>query len=153
MDLNKLMEINEETKEILTESYQPILIGVKQEQWNAMVRHMTTVGAAIAENTALIAKLPTQDGIDKLIRLEVRRHNTEMEKNTQYQTRKLVELINAKLTDTGKDIRKIVAGLNGNMMKRLEMRDLSTVKYKLKWALIGAILPGMLLLWQLLSNL
>ena len=152
-DLKKLMEINAETKEILTEPYQPILIGVKQEQWNALVRHITTMGAAVIENTALISKLPTQEGVDSLMENEIRRHNSEMENDMSYQTKRLNEIITAKLTEAERNMQATVSKQTADMIAKLQARDLSPEKLKVKWVLIGAILPSALLLWQLLSNL
>ena len=152
-DLKKLMEINQDTKDILAEPYQPLLIGVKQEQWNALVRHTTMVGTAIVENTALISKLPTQEGIDHLMQNEIRRHNTEMEKDMKYQTRRLAEIVASTLGEAERSIRKAVSEQNSDMMKKLQMRDLSPVNLKIKWALIGATLPAVLLLWELLSRI
>ena len=152
-DLKRLMEINQDTKEILAEPYQPILIGVKQEQWNALIKHTAMVGTAIVENTALISKLPTQDSINNLMQQEIRRHNTEITRSLNYQAKQFSEIVSARMTETERNIQKIVSKLASDTMAKLQIRDLSPTNFKIKWALIGTILPATLLLWQILSTL
>ena len=69
------------------------------------------------------------------------------------QTKHLKDSITAALTEAERNMKKMVSDQNSDMMERLKMRDLSPVKLKIKWALIGATLPSTLLLWQLLSRL
>ena len=151
-DLNELMEINQETREILTEPYQPILVGVKQEQWNALVKHTTTVGQALIENIALVAGLPTMEYLDCLMIGEVERHHKEVERILKNEKQYLTDSLMTKLAETERKIQRTVTNQTADMMEKLKARDLSPAKLKAKWVGIGAILPSMLWLWQLLLS-
>ncbi len=69
---NQLQQINEGTRYVLTEPYRPILITLRDKQYNALVNHAMMVGEQIVRNTDSVSKLPTQETVTNMIFLSIR---------------------------------------------------------------------------------
>lgn len=116
------------------------------EQYNNIAGFFMTLGDSIAENTDLISKLPTQEGLEKILTNEVRSRMFRIEnivKNGQEMMTASVEKGLSKQTEVLKEL--LHKEIN-RMMSELK----ANWKLKLKWILIGAILPSMLLILQLI---
>lgn len=150
---NALKEITEETRAVLTEPYRPNLITLREEQWNALVRHTTTVGTEIVKNTDLIARLPNQTDMDELMTETVDRHlqwTREIVRDNIAETRSMME---RKLTEITDSMTRTMKNMNSAMTEQMKLRDMTPWKVRLKWIAAGATLPSALLLWELLSKL
>ena len=101
-------------------------------------------------NTDLISELLTQESLDEMMMYMVKdnlfqarriidenmksiRYSAELESSNQ--TQRLKEMMHKELKD---------------MMDELKAKDLTQWKFKLKWAAVGAILPSMLCILQLI---
>lgn len=78
---NQLQQINEETRDVLTEPYRPILITLREEQYNALVNHAMMIGVQIVRNTDSVSKLPTQETVTNMIFRSIRPQLEKMNKD------------------------------------------------------------------------
>lgn len=148
--INRIQSITDQTVEALTEPIQPIYLMLKPEQYNLLAQHISLTGRAIVRNTDLISELPTQEALDEVMRMTVKdnlfqarrimdenmksiRYSVEVESSNQ--TNRLREMMHTELKD---------------MMNELKAKDLTPWKLKLKWAAVGAILPSMVCILQLI---
>ena len=149
---NQIQRITAETVGALTEPIQPMYLMLKPEQYNLLAEHINLTGKTIVRNTDLISELPTAQDLNDLIVKTLRPNSTEIRKiasdGMDSMKRSVEEGLSKqteRITDTiGKEMRR--------MTTELKARDLSPWKIKLKWVLIGAILPSMVCIWQLISS-
>ena len=100
----------------------------------------------------LLSELPTQDSLDEMMRMTVR--------DNLYQTRQIVSdgqnrvagLTRDTLNNQTETLRGLIHSELKTITQELKARDLTPWKIRLKWALIGAILPSMACIWQLISG-
>ena len=148
--INQIQAITEQTVEALTEPIQPIYLMLKPEQYNLLAQHISQTGNAIVRNTDLISELPTQEGLDNLIRQTLRPSLTEMRNMAADKMDSMKYSVEDKLSKQAESMTKQLHTDICRMMNELKARDLTPWKLKLKWAAVGAILPSMVCILQLI---
>ena len=147
---NQLQQINEETRDILTEPYRPILITLKEEQYNALVNHAMMVGEQIVRNTDSVSKLPTQETVTNMIYRSIRPQLERMNKDIVCGRQSIEAKLEKALKEQTRSLEQRLQMERTNLEEQIRARDLSPMKLRLKWMLIGAILPTAYLIRQLI---
>ena len=152
MDLNQLQQMNQiqtitdQTVNALTEPIQPKYLMLKPEQYNLLAEHISMTGNAIVRNTDLIAKLPTQDGLENLITNEVRYWMSNTQDSVQNGINSVKFSTEQQLKNQTNSMQKIF----GAGLQELKTELQTATRTKVKWFLLGAILPTVLLILQLI---
>lgn len=149
---NQIQTLTEKTVDELTTPMKLTYVALQPEQMNLLAQTMTTIGRSTARSMDLLSELPTQDSLDEMMRMTVR--------DNLYQTRQIVldgqnrgaGLTRETLNNQTETLRGLIHSELKTMTQELKARDLTPWKIRLKWALIGAILPSMACIWQLISG-
>ncbi|MCH5297904.1 MAG: relaxase/mobilization nuclease domain-containing protein [Ruminococcus sp.] len=152
MDLNQLQQMNQiqmitdQTVNALTEPIQPKYLMLKPEQYNLLAEHISMIGNAIVRNTDLIAKLPTQEGLENLITNEVRYWMSNTQDSVQNGMNSVKSSMEKQLKNQTDSMQKIF----GTELQKLKVELQAATRTKVQWFLLGAILPTVLLILQLI---
>ena len=150
--INKIEQITEQTAAALTEPIQPTYLLLKPEQYNLIAQTITATGQAIVQSTDLISKLPTHQDLNNLIVRTLRPNASEIREVVDRRTDSLKYSVEEKLSKQTESLTQILDRKLSQMMTEMKAKDLMPWKLKLKWILIGAILPSILLIWQLICR-
>ena len=156
MDMNKLKnnnpieQITEETVATLTEPIQPQYLLLTLEQYNKIAEYFSTVGNSIARNTDLISELPTHQDLNDLTVQTLRPYLAEIRKITADKLDSIEYSTKDKLSRQTDSLKEQLHKEINRMMNELKAKDLTPWKLKLKWAAVGATLPSMLCILQLI---
>lgn len=149
---NKLLELTEETADAIAEPIQPKYLMLKPEQYNLLAKYIEATGKAIADNTDLISGLPTAEDIAELKEtLDTQMY--KLRNNVDSDTRSMKSSTEQKISEQTQSINKTLTAKLEELKTELKARDMSPWRIRLKWALIGAILPLSVLAWLLISRL
>ena len=148
--INQIQAITEQTVEALTEPIQPIYLMLKPEQYNLLAQHISQTGNAIVRNTDLISELPTQKDLEKILTDEVRYRMFRIEDIVKNGQEVIESSIEDKLSKQTEFLMKAIDRKISEMTSELKAKDLTPWKLKLKWVAVGAILPSMVCILQLI---
>ena len=147
---NPIEQITEETVATLTEPIQPRYLLLTLEQYNKIAEYFSTVGNSIVRNTDLISELPTHQDLEDLIVQTLRPCLTEMRKAATDKMDSIEYSTKDKLSRQTDSLKEQLHTEICRMMNELKAKDLTPWKLKLKWAAVGAILPSMFYILQLI---
>ena len=145
---NRLLD--EQTAAALTEPIQPTYLLLKPEQYNLIAKTISATGQAIVQSTDLISELPTHQDLNDLIIRTLRPNASEIREIVDRRTDSLKYSVEEKLSKQTESLTHILDRKLSQMMTEMKAKDLTPWKLKLKWISIGAILPSILLIWQLI---
>lgn len=147
---NPIEKITEETIVTLTEPIQPQCLLLTLEQYNKIAEYFSLVGNSIVRNTDLIFELPTHQNLKDLIVQTLRPCLTEMRKAATDNMDSIEHSTKDKLSRQTDSLKEQLHTEICRIMNELKAKDLTLWKLKLKWMAIGAILPSMLYILQLI---
>ena len=147
---NPIEQITEETVATLTEPIQPQYLLLTLEQYNKIAEYFSTVGNSIVKNTDLISELPTHQDLNNLTVQTLRPYLAEMRKIAADKLDSIEYSTKDKLSRQTDSLKEQLHKEINLMMNELKAKDLTPWKLKLKWAAVGAILPSMLCILQLI---
>ena len=147
---NPIEQITEETVATLTEPIQPQYLLLTLEQYNKIAEYFSTVGNSIVKSTDLISELPTHQDLNDLTVQILRPYLAEMRKITADKLDSIEYSTKDKLSRQTDSLKEQLHKEINRMMNEMKAKDLTPWKLKLKWAAVGAILPSMLCILQLI---
>ena len=147
---NPIEQITEETVATLIEPIQPKYLLLTLEQYNKIAEYFSTVGNSIVKSTDLISELPTHQDLNNLTMQTIRPYLAEMRKITADKLNSIEYSTKDKLSRQTDSLKEQLHKEINRMMNELKAKDLTPWKLKLKWAAVGAILPSMLCILQLI---
>ena len=150
--INKIEQITEQTAAALTEPIQPTYLLLKPEQYNLIAQTISATGQAIVQSTDLISELPTHQDLNNLIVRTLRPNASEIREIVDRRTDSMKYSVEEKLSKQTEVLEKALDKKLSQIMTEMKAKDLTPWKLKLKWILIGAILPSILLIWQLICR-
>ena len=147
---NPIEQITEETVATLTEPIQPQYLLLTLEQYNKIAEYFSTVGNSIVRSTDLISELPTHQDLNDLTVQTLKPYLAEMRKIAADKLDSIEYSTKDKLSRQTDSLKEQLHKEISRMMNELKAKDLTPWKLKLKWAAVGAILPSMLCILQLI---
>ena len=107
-------------------------------------------GNSIVRNTDLISELPTHQDLNDLIIQTLRPCLTETRRAAADKMDSIEYSTKDKLSRQTDSLKEQLHTEICRMMNELKAKDLTPWKLKMKWAVVGAILPSMLYILQLI---
>jgi hypothetical protein len=123
---------------------------LKPEQYNLIAQTISVTGQAIVQITDLISELPTHQYLNDLIVRTLRPNASEIREIVDRRTDSMKYSVEEKLSKQTEVLERALDRKLSQMMTEMKAKDLTPWKLKLKWILIGAILPSILLILQLI---
>ncbi len=115
-----------------------------------LVNHAMMVGEQIVRNTDSVSKLPTQETVTNMIYRSIRPQLEKMNKDIVCGRQSIEAKLGKALKEQTRSLEQRLQMERTNLEEQIRARDLSPMKLRLKWMLIGAILPTAYLIWQLI---
>lgn len=134
----------------ITEPIQSQYLLLTLEQYNKIAEYFMTVGNSVVKNTDLISELPTHRDLNNLTVQTLIPYLTEMRKITADKMDSIEYSTKDKLSKQTDSLKEQLHKEINRMLDEMKAKDLTPWKLKLKWAAVGAILPSMLCILQLI---
>lgn len=110
----------------------------------------TAVGNNIVKSTDLISELPTYQDLNDITAQTIRPYLSEIRNITADRMNLIEYSTKDRLSKQTEELKKQLHSEICQMRNELKAKDLTPWKLKLKWAVVGAVLPSMLCILQLI---